>query len=144
MGGDRGSSEADRFDRRAIVAASRATGRLLRGASLARSRDGLAAEDLLIFLAIGHLGIDASGEIPRMTPCTYLEIAEFLSVPRETVRRKVGRLCDRGFTRCGPGGIVVHDIDAWLRRTAALMPTATGDGVDDPQADVAEARQPEK
>jgi hypothetical protein len=118
-------TRGDAFDRSAVVTASRDTGRLLRGAAEARARDGLAAEDLLIFLAIGHLGIDASGEIPRMTPCTFLQIAEFLAVPRETVRRKVGRLCDRGFTRSGPAGIVVRDVGLWLRQASVLFARAT-------------------
>lgn len=121
MGGERATRGSEPFDRDALVATSRHTGRLLRAAREARAVDGLAAEDLLIFLAVGHLGIDASGEIPRLTPCTYLQLAEFLAVPRETVRRKVGRLCDRGFTRSGPTGIVVADVGAWLRQASVLF-----------------------
>lgn len=127
MAGERATQGRDLFDRRAVATASSDTGRLLRGAREARARDGLTAEDLMIFLAVGHLGIDASGEILRMTPCTYVEISEFLAVPRETVRRKIGRLCDRGFTRAGPTGIVVRDVDAWLRRAAMLFPMAAGE-----------------
>ena len=140
MTGDRARAAGDLCDRGAVVAASRSTGQLLRAANEARRRRGLAAEDLLIFLAVGHLGIDASGEIPRMTPCTYLQISEFLGVPRETVRRKIGRLCDRGYTRSSPTGIVVGDLDLWLRQAAALFaPPPPIDGVD-----VAELRQREK
>jgi CRP-like cAMP-binding protein len=127
MAGERGNSRGDTFDRRALVTASRNAGLLLRGAAEARARDGLTAEDLLIFLAVGHLGIDAAGEIPRMTPCTFLQIAEFLAVPRETVRRKIGRLCDRGFTRSGPAGIVVRDVDLWLRQASVLFARAIDD-----------------
>lgn len=138
MAGETAPRGNEPFDRDAIVTASRGTGRLLRAASAARTRAGLAAEDLLIFLAVGHLGIDASGEIPRMTPCTYLQIAELLSVPRETVRRKVGRLCDRGFTRIDRAGVVVRDVGTWLRQAAALIGdgSSPADGVD-----VAELRQ---
>ena len=146
MAGERATPGRDLFDRRAVVTASRDTGRLLRGARDARARDGLTAEDLMIFLAVGHLGIDASGEIPRMTPCTYVEISEFLAVPRETVRRKIGRLCDRGYTRAGPAGIVVRDIEAWLRRATMLFASAAADdagcraGTDPVDTDVAELR----
>jgi len=147
--GERAKSAGDLFDRGAVVAASANTGRLLRAAREARVRDGLTAEDLLIFLAVGHLGIDATGEIPRTTPCTHLQIAQFLGVPRETVRRKVGRLCDRGYTRGGPTGIVVRDLDAWMRQVAALFatPAPAGDGQGRAmrgEVDVAELRQREK
>ena len=152
MAGGRGISDRGRFDRDSVVATSRSTGRFLRGANSARTRSGLAAEELLIFLAIGHLGIDASGEIPRVTPCTYLQIAEFLAVPRETVRRKVGRLCDRGFTWCGPGGVAVRDVEVWLRQASALFapPPETAASGDDRQGasasepGVAELRHPVK
>ena len=127
MGGERATRGGEPFDRDAVVATSHSTGLLLRAAGDARVRDGLAAEDLLIFLAVGHLGIDASGEIPRLTPCTHLQIAEFLAVPRETVRRKVGRLCDRGFTRSGPAGVVVADVGAWLRQAAGLFERPAGE-----------------
>ncbi len=145
MAGDRGNTAGDLFDRDAVVAASRGTGRLLRAAAEARARAGLGAEDLLIFLAVGHLGIDATGEIPRMTPCTYLQIAEFLAVPRETVRRKVGRLCDRGFTRSGSTGIVVRDVDVWVRQAAAFFATSEDEpksaAGSTPRTRVAELRQ---
>lgn len=109
------------LDSRSVVDLSSRTGRLLRAAGEARAREGLAAEDLLIYLAIGHLGLDGSGVIPRLTPRTHLEIAEFLNIPRETLRRKVGRLCDRGYTRIGPGGVVVRDVAVWLAHAAALL-----------------------
>lgn len=112
------------FDPRSVVDLSSRAGRLLRAAGEARAREGLAAEDLLIYLAIGHLGLDGSGAIPRLTPRTHLEIAEFLNIPRETLRRKVGRLCDRGYTRIGPGGVVVRDIAVWLAHATALFGTS--------------------
>ena len=137
MAGETATRGNEPFDRDAIVTASRDTGRLLRAANEARVRAGLAAEDLLIFLAIGHLGIDASGEIPRVTPCTYLQIAELIAVPRETVRRKIGRLCDRGYTRTDRAGVVVRDVGAWLRQVSALVGTPPAETA----GDVAELRQ---
>jgi len=120
------------LDPRSVVDLSARAGRLLRAAGEARAREGLAAEDLLIYLAIGHLGLDGSGVIPRLTPRTHLEIAEFLNIPRETLRRKVGRLCDRGYTRIGPGGVVVRDVAVWLTHAAALLgePERTGSETD--------------
>lgn len=112
------------FDPHGVQEASMRAGALLRATSAARTGEGLTAEELLIFLAIGHLGIDASGAIPRLRPRTFLEIAEFLAIPRETVRRKVGRLSDRGYAQLGPGGVVVRDLDVWLRHAEAVAGAA--------------------
>ena len=106
-----------------VAEMSRRSGSLLRAMAAARAEEGLAAEDLLIYLAIGHLGVDGSGPTPRLTPRTYLDIAAFLNVPRETVRRKVVRLADRGFTQIGPRGVVVRDVAEWLRHVEALVAT---------------------
>lgn len=114
----------------AIAEMSGRAGRLLRAAGRARAREGLTAEDFLIYLAIGHLGIDASGAIPRLVPLTHLQIADCLQVPRETVRRKVGRLGDRGYVQIGIGGIVVADVADWLHHVEDLFSTAGEGAVD--------------
>lgn len=108
--------------------------RLLAAAGAARVEDGLGAEELLLFLAVGHLSIDRSCEMPRLMPRTYLEIAEYLHIPRETVRRKLGRLCDRGFGRIVPGGIVVSDLAAFTRLVDALFPSSSEGRTEDSQA----------
>jgi CRP-like cAMP-binding protein len=123
-------SDAAAAEAGALAEMSRRTGRLLRAAGRARAREGLTAEDFLIYLAIGHLGIDASGAIPRLMPLTHLQVADYLQVPRETVRRKVGRLGDRGYVQIGPGGIVVADVADWLHHVEDLFSAAGEDAVD--------------
>lgn len=115
------ASDDTAFDRRAVAEVSRRIGGLLRATREARVDDGLTSEDLLIYLAIGHLGVDAAGAIPKVTPLTHLEIAQFLGIPRETVRRKVGRLGDRGYAQIASGGVVVRDVADWARCAAALF-----------------------
>ena len=105
-----------------LAEASRRVGRFLGATRAARRFDGLTSEELLLFLAIGHLSLEASGNLPRLVPRTYLEIAEFLHIPRETARRKLGRLCDRGLGRIVPGGVVVGDVAAWMRLAGSLLP----------------------
>ncbi len=128
-GNGAGSREENRSDPHGVLEISTRAGALLRATCAARARDGFTAEELLIYLAIGHLGIDAGGAIPRLRPRTFLEIAEFLAIPRETVRRKVGRLCDRGYAQLGPGGVVVRDLEVWLRHATAVagMGAVAGD-----------------
>ena len=109
------------LDARSVDDLSNRAGRLLRASAAAPAKEALTAEELLIYLAIGHLGLEGSGAIPRLTPRTLLEVAEFLAIPRETLRRKVGRLGDRGYVRVGPGGVVVRDVALWLRHAEAML-----------------------
>jgi CRP-like cAMP-binding protein len=115
------TSERPAVDPDTVVDLSRRSGDLLRAVIAARAEDGLTSEDLVIYLAVGHLGVDGAGPIPRLTPRTFLDIAGFLGIPRETVRRKLGRLADRGFVEIGPGGVVVRDVAVWLRHVEALV-----------------------
>ena len=111
----------DGLDPERAAALSRRAGSFCAAARAARAGDGLTAEELVIYLAVGHLGVDTSTRIPRLTPRTYLEIAEFLAIPRETVRRKAARLVDRDLLQLGRGGVVVRDVEAWLTRIVALL-----------------------
>lgn len=85
---------------------------------------GLTSDELLIFLAIGHLGLDGHGAVTRLVPRTHSEIADFTGVPRETVRRKIGRLCDLGLTEATSRGVVVCDVDQWSRVAEAMFSTS--------------------
>lgn len=126
------------IDPAAVAARAARTAPFLKALHGARVIDGLTAEDLVLYLAIGHLGIDASGRVLRLVPRTFLEITAFTGIPRETVRRKVGRLCDRGFARVGPRGVVLNDVETWLETVETLFPSraaAAGGAVDGSMVD---------
>ncbi|MBV5265677.1 helix-turn-helix domain-containing protein [Pinisolibacter aquiterrae] len=106
---------------RAVEATARHLGGVLRAMASARKERGLTSEEVLIFLAVGHLGLDGDGGLARVTPRTHGEIAAFLGIPRETVRRKIARLTDRGLTETTPHGVIVEDYAAWM----ALAKTIT-------------------
>ncbi|NLH81020.1 MAG: hypothetical protein GX458_09305 [Phyllobacteriaceae bacterium] len=112
----------------AVAARAARTEPFLKAVHGARMVDGLTAEDLVLYLALGRLGVDASGRVLRLVPRTYLEITAFTGIPRETVRRKIGRLCDRGFARVGPRGVVLSDVETWVEMVETLFPTRL-DGV---------------
>lgn len=96
----------------------------LTGFAEARRVHGLGGEEILIFLAVGHLGLEPRGPVQRLVPRTNGEIAALTGIPRETVRRKIARLCDCGVTEMTPHGVVVRDIAAWSSFARMMAPPA--------------------
>ena len=87
----------------------------------ARTKSGLSAEDVLIFMALGQLSLSPSCEMSSARPVTYSAIAEALKIPKETVRRKVGRLIGGELVRSTPRGLMIADIDEWLQFIAPFQ-----------------------
>lgn len=108
---------------------SRHLGTALTGFAEARRVYGLGGEEILIFLAVGHLGLEPSGPVHRLVPRTNGEIAALTGIPRETVRRKIARLCDCGVTEMTPRGVVVRDIAAWSSFARMMAPPLDRDRV---------------
>lgn len=88
---------------------------LLRVFSSARRRPALAADEVVIFLAIGHLSISVENDAVVIRPIGLTEIALLLGIPKETVRRKTLRLADVEYVACSPKGIVLKQLDIWCR-----------------------------
>ena len=65
----------------------------------ARSRRGLTADEVLIFLAAGQLSIVPEDQAQTAKPVTYVSISYLLNIPKETVRRKVLDLIELGAGR---------------------------------------------
>ncbi len=79
----------------------------------ARLRRGLAADEVLIFLAAGQLSFVPEEPVQTGKPVTYVAISYLLGIPKETVRRKALRLIELGLVECTPNGLTVADLASW-------------------------------
>ncbi len=93
---------------------------LLRVFSDMRERQKLTSDEIMIFLAVGRLGIAATPQGVTMRPVTCLDISQLLKIPTETVRRKAVRLEKIHFVRRTTRGIAIQNLDEW-RRLAEML-----------------------
>ncbi len=87
----------------------------------ARSRRGLTADEVLIFLAAGQLSFIPEEPAQAAKPVTYIAISYLLNIPKETVRRKALHLIELGLVECTQQGITVADAGSWRSFAAALL-----------------------
>lgn len=92
----------------------------LRAVGHARKQHGLAADEVLIFLALGQLGLRSSSESKTVWPVTCHEISELLQIPRETVRRKAARLIENDLVAVTGRGFLLKNIERWQKFVALL------------------------
>jgi len=82
---------------------------------------GLTAEEIAIFLAIGHSSLVCAGAIPALKPISYQHISDSLGIPKATVRRKTIRLIDKKLVSATSRGVMVQDIRAWAALTEVII-----------------------
>jgi hypothetical protein len=87
----------------------------------ARSRRGLTADEVLIFLAAGQLSIVPEDQAHTAKPVTYVSISYLLNIPKETVRRKALRLIELGLVESTSHGITVADPGGWQAFAVSLL-----------------------
>ena len=87
----------------------------------ARSRRGLTADEVLIFLAAGQLSIMPEDQSQPARPVTYIAISYLLNIPKETVRRKALRLIELGLVESTSQGITVTDVNSWQSFASSLL-----------------------
>jgi len=87
----------------------------------ARSRRGLTADEVLIFLAAGQLSFMPEEPAQAAKPVTYIAISYLLNIPKETVRRKAQHLMELGLVESTPLGITVADTGSWRSFAASLL-----------------------
>ena len=87
----------------------------------ARSRRGLTADEVLIFLAAGQLSIMPEEQGQALKPVTYVAISYLLNIPKETVRRKAQHLIELGLVECTTQGVMVADVNAWQAFASTLL-----------------------
>ena len=86
-----------------------------------RDEERLNAEEILIFLAVGALGISvtAMGMEVRPVPCG--QVSDVLHIPKETVRRRIVSLNKRRFATMTTNGVNILDPGAWLSIGEAVV-----------------------
>jgi len=107
-----------------MIAAARYASRFFRVFNSLKARHGLEFEDIIIFFALGRLNFDPTqGAMMLVKPTNVVSLAEFLVIPRETLRRKLLRLEEKDLVQRTSYGFIVKDMTMW-RRLAELPQTA--------------------
>jgi hypothetical protein len=107
-----------------VNALSQRVGKVLRALGAARGSERLTADEVLIFLALGHLGQSAASNSVFIRPVTCIDLADVLNIPKETVRRKVARLVELQLAEATTRGILLQNQEEWRR----LAESVGGDG----------------
>jgi hypothetical protein len=105
-----------------LDALSQRVGKLLRAFGETRARQQMAADEVLVFLALGCLAQAPNSHDVSVRRVTRLELAEVLNIPKETVRRKVARLAEMQLVEATTYGIFVQDEDEWRRLAEMIAP----------------------
>lgn len=103
---------------------SQRVGRVLRAFGETRARHRMTADEVLIFLALGHLGLVPNSHGVAIRPVTCLDLAEVLGIPKETVRRKVARLAELQLVEATTRGAMIQDQEEWRRLAESIAVTA--------------------
>ena len=98
-------------------------GRLLRAFGSIRARRQMTPDTALIYLAVGQLGLMRCGSLLTLRPVTYHDISLLLKTPKETVRRKAGRLIDLDMIQPTTQGLMLRSIDEWLGMVDSMTKT---------------------
>ena len=95
---------------------ARFASRMFRVLNSIRSRHGLEFDEILIFFALGRLNYDpGQANVLYVKPANIISLAEFLDIPRETLRRKLARLEEKELVQRTSYGFVVKDMAVWRR-----------------------------
>ncbi len=100
---------------------SRSVGRMARAFAATRRKTGLTADEVLIFLALGHLGQTPTAGGVAIRPVTCIDLADVLHMPKETVRRKAARLVDRELASSTTRGLLLENDGEWRRLAEELI-----------------------
>jgi len=103
-----------------IVAVSDRLEKLLRALTDARQRLVLTPDEVLIFLALGQLGLAPSSAGIAISPVTCSDISDLLKMPKESVRRKAARLVQVNLAAHTTRGILIKNVDEWCGLAEAV------------------------
>jgi hypothetical protein len=93
-----------------------------------RRRHGFGLDELVILAACGAINLAGSRQdLPFAQPANIASIADYIRVPRETVRRKLQVIEAKGFVARYSGGYLVTDFNEWLALVGFLGADARGE-----------------
>lgn len=103
----------------ALAPINRTLDRLIR----IKRKYGFDIDEIIIIAACGAINFaGARHEMPFAQPANVSSIAEYIRVPRETVRRKLQVIEGRGFLQRYSGGYLVASTREWLLLMDVLVP----------------------
>jgi hypothetical protein len=103
-----------------IVAMSDRLEKILRALTDARQRLTVTADEALIFLALGQLGLAPSSVGFMIKPVTCSDISDLLKMPKESVRRKAAHLVEIDLAAHTTRGILIKNVDEWCGLAEAV------------------------
>ena len=90
-----------------------------------RAAAALDMEQLLIFLALGSMNLEASDDsVVTIQPINIATLCLAIELPRETVRRKLLQLEAQKWVRRSAAGFFIEDLGRWNDLAAQLVPRA--------------------
>ena len=73
-------------------------------------------DEVMIFLALGRMNFEpGSGGLMYVKPASIVAMVSYLDIPRETLRRKMLLLEERGLVQRNGSGYVVKELGDWLQ-----------------------------
>ena len=80
-----------------------------------KSQHDLDYDEVLIFVALGGLNFEPGGDgMMYVKPASTVALVSYLDMPRETLRRKMLLLEDRGLVLRNGSGYTVKNMQDWL------------------------------
>lgn len=97
-----------------ILARASAAQKTLAGLFRFRAAMSLDVEQVLIYLALGSMNLEASHDsVVTIQPVNIATLCQAIELPRETVRRKLIQLEDQKFVRRSAAGFFIEDLGRW-------------------------------
>lgn len=105
-----------------LGALARHSSRFLELVNRVRRRHELEIDEAFLFVAVGCLNFDLHPHDVYSKPVSFAAVAEFARVQRETCRRKLLALVDKGLIQRTSYGLLVKDVALWRRLSLMTGP----------------------
>lgn len=105
-----------------ILDRASAAKRALTGLFRFRAAMALDVEQVLIYLALGSMNLEAPHEMTlTIQPVNIATLCQAIELPRETVRRKLIQLEDQKLVRRSAAGFFIEDVGRWTSLAGQIV-----------------------